>query len=293
MLVIRPFDTHNQSIPMNSRMRSLVLQVWLAIVSSHTTMASWNNLHSRDDSHRYCRPHERIESLAKTAVSKQTFLPVGIATGQAPAFSTEVAGTFQLTPSKPIATLDYGSEVAGYPSFDVSSVSGRVQIEVKYAEAFQALSSNFSDGPYPFAVGLSNTYRVETFEVTTVGQFEAFLLQGGQRWQSIHLLTPGSIAFSSVGFKPSVPVVDIDSLPGQFECDNEKLNEIWKLGAKAATMSCLEQGTQRGIWQVNQTGAFIRGMRSGLSAEGAFLKDYTLEFDARIERGGIGWAVVK
>jgi hypothetical protein len=110
--------------------------------------------------------------------------------------------------------LDYGAEVAGYPTFDVLSISGNVQLEVKYAEAFQALSTNFSDGPYPFAFGLSNTYRVETFEVTSPGTFEAFLLQGGQRWQSIRLLTPGSIEFSSVGFKPSVPVVDIGSLPG-------------------------------------------------------------------------------
>ena len=188
--------------------------------------------------------------------------------------------------------MDYGGEVAGYPTFDVLSLSRKVQIEVKYAEAFQALFSNFSDGPYPFATGLSNTYRVETFEVTTTGQFEAFLLQGGQRWQSIRLLSPGSIAFSYVGFKASVPVVDVDNLPGKFECDDEELNAIWMLGAKAASLSCLEQGTQRETWQVNKSGTFIRGMRSGVSAEGAFLKDYTLEFDARIERGGIGWAVV-
>ncbi|OBT71078.1 hypothetical protein VF21_09863 [Pseudogymnoascus sp. 05NY08] len=45
-------------------------------------------------------------------------------------------------------------------------------------------------------------------------------------------------------------------------------------------MSCIEQGSQKAMWQVNTTGASIRGMRSGLSAKGAFLKDYTLEFDA-------------
>jgi hypothetical protein len=217
---------------------------------------------------------------------------VGIATGQASSSSTGKAGSFQLIPSLPFATLDYGSEVAGYPIFDVSSMTGKVQIEVKYAEAFQALSSNFSDGPYPFAIGLSNTYRVETFEVTNSGTFEAFLLQGGQRWQSIRLLTNGSITFSCVGFKPSVPVVDVKSLPGHFECDDESLNNIWRLGAKAASMACLEKSSQHDIWLVNQTGAFIRGMRSGLSAEGAILKDYILEFDARIERGGIGWVVV-
>jgi hypothetical protein len=87
--------------------------------------------------------------------------------------------------------------------------------------------------------------------------------------------------------------VDINQLPGNFDCDNENLNEIWKLGARAASLACFEQGSQKTIWEVDDNGAFIRGMRSGLSARGAFWEDYTLEFDARIERGGIGWTVVR
>lgn len=197
-----------------------------------------------------------------------------------------------MTPSTPIATLDYGIEVAGYPFFAISSVTESVQIEVKYSEEFSVPLANFSDGPLPFNIGLSNSYRVETFQVTELGYLEAFLLQGGQRWQSIRHLTQGAVTFSSVGFVPSVPILDTDHIPGQFKCDDDRLNKIWRLGAKASAMSCIEQGSQKAMWQVNQTDASIRGMRFGLSAKGAFLKDYTLEFDARIERGGIGWVVV-
>ena len=38
-----------------------------------------------------------------------------------------------------IATIDYGVERAGYPVFEVSSLSGPVQIEVKYTEPWDAL----------------------------------------------------------------------------------------------------------------------------------------------------------
>jgi hypothetical protein len=188
--------------------------------------------------------------------------------------------------------LDYGSEVAGYPFFVISSVTGSVQIEVKYSEEFSGLLANLSDGPPPFNVGLSNSYRVETFQITEPGYLEAFFLQGGQRWQSIRLLTQGSVLFSSIGFVPSVSDLNVDHVPGQFKCDDDKLNKIWRLGARASTMSCLDQNSQKSMWQVDSNGASVRGMRSGISAKGASLKDYTLEFDARIERGGFGWVVV-
>lgn len=86
-----------------------------------------------------------------------------------------------MTPSNPIATLDYGFEVAGYPFFTVTKLTDEVQIEVKYTEAFDGLLAPCGDGPWVFSVGLSNTFRVETFEVAKTRRLEAFLLQGGQR----------------------------------------------------------------------------------------------------------------
>jgi hypothetical protein len=157
--------------------------------------------------------------------SESLFSPVSLAIGsQSSAF-----GQFELNSSVPFATLDYGYEVAGYPFFDVASLCGTVQIEVKYSEDAQALQNNWSDGPFPFAVGLSNTYRVETFQINQTGRLQAYLLQGGQRWESIRLLTGGQVTFSSAGLIATIPVTDVDSLPGGFASSDESLNEIWKV----------------------------------------------------------------
>ncbi|CZR62695.1 related to alpha-L-rhamnosidase A [Phialocephala subalpina] len=223
--------------------------------------------------------------------SSTTFGPVSLALGTGPLYPTNSFRSFQLTSTQPVATLDYGHEVAGYPIFDIAAITGKVQIEVKYTEPFAGLSQPFSDGPYPYAVTLSNSYRVETFEVTKAGPLQAYLLQGGQRWQSIRLLTNGTITFSNVGFKASISMVDVGDLPGSFESDNELLNKVWELGARAVSAACVEKGTQKAIWEVSGDGAFVTGMRPGLSAKAATLKDYTLEFDVKIERAGMGWAV--
>jgi hypothetical protein len=161
--------------------------------------------------------------------SKRIFLPAGLALGRRASTSQGGFKPFHLDQQSPVATLDYGYEVAGYPFFDIKSVSGPAQIEVKYSEEILGLDQPFGDGPFPFAVALANTYRVETYEIKKPGRIDAFLLQGGQRWQSIRLLTKGSVTFSSVGFVPSIPVVEIDNLPGRFVSDDEKLNDIWKV----------------------------------------------------------------
>ncbi|KEY72227.1 hypothetical protein S7711_00226 [Stachybotrys chartarum IBT 7711] len=232
--------------------------------------------------------------LALSSLSKATsvFEPVGLALGSQHSVCGSVFESFRLNQSFPLATLDYGHEVAGYPFFEVESVHGHVQVEVKYSEEAIGLNHNFSDGPFPYAVALANTYRVETYEITEPGRIDAFLLQGGQRWQSIRLLTDGEVVFTAVGFVPSIPVVDMDDLPGTFTSDNEMLNDIWKLGARAAVASCVESGTQKTMWEIDEeNGAFIRGMRAGTTPNGTFFENYTLEFDTKIQSGGIGWTV--
>ncbi|KAH8653754.1 Six-hairpin glycosidase-like protein [Xylariales sp. PMI_506] len=208
--------------------------------------------------------------------SVSLYSPVGLVLGsQRLSFSP-----FEINTSVPSVILDYGHEVAGYPVFDIESISGHVQIEVKYSEDAQALQNGWSDGPFPMTVALSNTYRVETFEINQTGRVEAYLLQGGQRWESIQLLTDGQVTFSGVGFIPSVSVTDIDNLPGGFTSSDESLNEIWKAGS------------QKAIWEVSEeNGAYVRGMRPAVTSAGVFFEDYTLEFDAKIDVGGLGWTV--
>lgn len=47
------------------------------------------------------------------------------------------------------------------------------------------------------------------------------------------------------------------------------------------------------MWEIDEeNGAFVRGMRAGTTSLGTFFENYTLEFDTKIEQGGIGWTVV-
>ncbi|KAE8153050.1 Six-hairpin glycosidase-like protein [Aspergillus avenaceus] len=220
------------------------------------------------------------------------FVPSGVAVGTEPELNTDDFATFKLSEHTPLATIDYGVERAGYPFFHVDSLTNPVQVEVKYSEEFEGLNSPFGDGPYTFANQLGNSFRVETFNITETGRLRSSLLQGGQRWQSMRLLTDGDVSFSAVGFEATIDPVEPEDLPGQFSCDDETLNEIWKLGARAATAACVDKGTQKAIWEVDPTnGVFARSLRPSLSYKGTGLANYTLEFDTMIQRGGSWWSV--
>lgn len=225
--------------------------------------------------------------------SDDVFIPVGVAVGAAPQVQTEQYAPFTLDETNPVATLDYGGESAGYPFFEVSSPTGAVQVEVKYTEEFDGLNQPFSDGPFSYSNQLGNTFRVETFNFTSAGRLVAPLLQGGQKWQSLRLLTPGSVSFSAVGFEATVDTVLPGDLPGQFSSDDEVLNEIWKLGARAATAACFDKGSQKAIWAVDaENGVLAKSTRPSLTADATAWANYTLEFDTLIQKGGSWWSVV-
>lgn len=71
---------------------------------------------------------------------------------------TNTSLTLSLT--DPSVTLDYGTEVAGFPFLSVSGLSGVVQIEVKYTEELSRLLQPYSDRPWMLSNGFSNTFRV-------------------------------------------------------------------------------------------------------------------------------------
>lgn len=226
--------------------------------------------------------------------SEDVFVPVGVAVGSAPQVETEQYAPFTLDETDPVATLDYGGESAGYPFFEVSSLTGPVQVEVKYTEEFGGLNQPFSDGPFSYSNQLGNSFRVETFNFTSAGRLVAPLLQGGQKWQSLRLLTPGSVSFSAVGYEATVDTVLPGDLPGKFSSDDEVLNEIWKLGARASTAACFDKGSQKAIWEVDaEKGVLARNARPSLSAEATAWGNYTLEFDTLIQKGGSWWSVVR
>ncbi len=136
-----------------------------------------------------------------------------------------------------------------------------------------------------------NSFRTETFNISKTGRTESFFIQGGQRWQSITLLTNCSLTLSGVGFRPSNTIKPVDSLPGAFNASDAKYHPVWSLGARSVQAACLEPGTQPSTWEVTSDGAFIRGQYPAQSALGKDFGNYTLTFSTKVVRGGTGWKV--
>lgn len=196
-----------------------------------------------------------------------------------------------LSPTSPFLALDYGFEIAGFPFFHVSALSSPVQIEVKYSETLPALAEPNSDGPWTFSNGLSNTFRVETFNITEEGYIESFFVQGGQRWESIRLLTNATVDIAGIGFRLTGPHEDAETLPGRLSTSNAVYDRIYGLGGGSVQVACVDAGNAPSTWEITDQGALVRGQASAQSAKGLGMANYTLAFKTKIVRGGTGWRV--
>lgn len=199
--------------------------------------------------------------------------------------------TIKLSPNSPILTLDYGIEVAGFPFLDVRSLSGPAQLEVKYAEQYPAILENMADGPLTFSNGLSNTFRIETFNVTGTGYVESFFIQGGQRWQTVRLLTNKSVELQGLGFRATSQHTLAKELPGRLKTGVNAYDRIFGLGGRAVQVACVDSGNAPTTWEITGDGALVRGQAAAQSILGQEQANYTMSFDTKIVRGGTGWRV--
>lgn len=201
--------------------------------------------------------------------------------------------TITLSSTNPVLTLDYGTEVAGFPFITTSNVKTPVQIEVKYSESYVGLENVNGDGPWTFSNGLANSWRVETFNVSKAGHLESYFVQGGQRWQTIRLLTKGSITLERVGMRATSQQEPVDQLPGHMTTDNQIYNKIFDLGGRVVQVACVDAGNAPATWDITDEGAYIRGQTSAQSAQGVLIgaANYTLTFKTKILRGGTGWRI--
>ncbi|KAF5976847.1 alpha-L-rhamnosidase A [Fusarium bulbicola] len=223
-----------------------------------------------------------------------SFWPDGIAVDTSYEAKTYKLSSFTLNSKSRVATVDYGTERAGLPFFEVLKLEKPVQVELRFSEAFIYLEEPWSDGPYLFNTGQANSFRVETFNITQPGCYKSRFVQGGQRWQALRLLTDSFVTIRNVGLESTINTVEIRDLPGAFSCSDNILNEIWKLGARATIDSCLGKSTQPAVWQIDpKNGAYVANQRPAITIKGHSFADYTLEFDAFIDRGGLWWAAAQ
>ncbi|RMY11697.1 hypothetical protein D0868_02987 [Hortaea werneckii] len=196
------------------------------------------------------------------------------------------ASPIALSPEKPYVTLDFESDVAGFPSFVVADLTEAVEIEVKYAEQFMALSNPESDGPWTFSNGLSNSFRVERFSLTKSGPVRSFFVQGAQRWMTIDLLSKSGVTFAKVGFEATSAHNPASELPAQLNTSNPTYDSIWGLGARAAGSFALTPATL-----LSHGKSSLKGHSYVDKPQHSPSKNYTMEFPTKIIKGGIGWTV--
>ncbi|KAH8701535.1 putative alpha-L-rhamnosidase C [Talaromyces proteolyticus] len=193
-----------------------------------------------------------------------------------------------------IVTLDYGADVEGYATFEVSGMTGNTSVfEMSYSETLALLDNYMADGPLTLAASM-DTYRINQFNITNQTTYSNRLIQGGLRYQKLNLSSAGQLEISAVGFRPSVDNTPVSLLPGSFHCSDPVLNRIWDIGTRTVQLCEFPAETLPDFWLITDQGAFIDSLspQPFAQAYAAALTAYELDFMVRPVSKGFGFTVL-
>ncbi|KAB8263657.1 Six-hairpin glycosidase-like protein [Aspergillus pseudonomiae] len=196
--------------------------------------------------------------------------------------------------SPSIVVLDYGRNVEGYATFNVSKRSGDTSaFEMTYSETRALLDSDMGDGPLPLAAAM-DTYRVNRYNITEQKTYSNRLIQGGLRYQKLNLSSAGEVELASIGFKPTVSSTPVTALPGSFNCSDPVLNRIWQVGARTTQLTEIPAKSLPDFWVITDEGAFIDSLApQPFNADFATaMTAYNLEFSVKPVTNGFGFTVL-
>ncbi|MEV6636485.1 alpha-L-rhamnosidase C-terminal domain-containing protein [Actinoplanes sp. NPDC051470] len=214
--------------------------------------------------------------------------------GQPPDSETRATVTGQSNPPVPTTIggasiiLDYGHEVGGFPTFDVSAVSGSPTLQAGYSETRTQIGPR-GDGVPPWASGDPNRYNI--YQVSRPGRITNPEIQGGQRYQQISLTTPGSISFRSVAIRYTAFRPRLDRNSGYFISSSDELNRYWHNGVYTTEVNQLPVGTTGPRWNTDDRSLDVPGSTegAGLLTAGTAWTDYTVTFQTKITADQAGW----
>jgi alpha-L-rhamnosidase len=184
--------------------------------------------------------------------------------------------------------LDYGKDVGGVPEFDVAAASGKPQLEAGYSETLQFLSPT-GDGGDPFGSGDPHSYDVYT--VTQPGTIVNRFVQGGERYEELSLLVPGSITLKSAYIYYEPFLGTSNTFKGNFVSSDESLNRIWYDGAYTLNLVQMRPNTPGGYWVIQNGALNAQGGDAGILNTGLNWTDYTMSFQTKIDNFQSGWVV--
>ncbi|KAL5359966.1 Six-hairpin glycosidase-like protein [Aspergillus floccosus] len=193
-----------------------------------------------------------------------------------------------------VLILDYGRNVEGYGTFQVSRRSGDTSVfEMSYSETEALLDTYMADGPVPLAAAM-DTYRINRYNITEEKTYTNRLIQGALRYQKLNLSSAGELELSFVGFKPAVHEVPLSQLPGSFHCSDPVLNRIWETGARTVQLNEFPARSLPDFWVITDEGARVDSLAPQPFAAdfAATMTAYKVGFSVKPVMRGFGLTVL-
>lgn len=186
--------------------------------------------------------------------------------------------------------LDYGKDVGGYPTFDVTAADGNPTLQAGYSETRRQLTPR-GDGVTPWASGDSQRY--DTYTVSGPGVITNSQIQGGERYEEITLTSPGTISLSSAGIVFTPYLAGPSRYAGTFVSSSGELNKYWYDGVYTAELNQMPAGTAGPNWHLSGGALDVPGTTAGtaLLRSGAAWTDYTASVETKIVNNQAGWMV--
>ncbi|CCQ44440.1 bacterial alpha-L-rhamnosidase family protein [Pseudarthrobacter siccitolerans] len=189
----------------------------------------------------------------------------------------------------PSVVLDYGTNVAGRPWFDVSRADAGTAVRVSYSESahWAGPEGDIRGGHNASA----NRGRVEVLAINGPGRIDRELIQGGQRFQRLALETPGTVSLASVGIHFTAFRATPEQYQGWFVCSSDELTRIWYESAYTTQLNQLPADTLPIPWTVDDSGLRAKGGTLAVLRDAEHWTDVTATFETRIVDRAAGWVV--
>ncbi|KAF4240524.1 hypothetical protein CNMCM6457_007102 [Aspergillus fumigatiaffinis] len=179
-----------------------------------------------------------------------------------------------------IIVLDYGRDVEGYGTFQVTRRSGNTSVfEMSYSETRALLDTYMADGPLPLAAAM-DTYRVNRYNITDEKTYTNRLIQGALRYQKLNLSSGDDTPLSE--------------LPGTFNCSDHVLNRIWETGARTVQLNELPAASLPEFWTITNEGALVDSLvpQPFTADYAAMMTAYNVDFAVKPIANGFGFTVL-
>jgi hypothetical protein len=148
------------------------------------------------------------------------------------------------------------------------------------------------DGPVAMAATM-DTYRINSYNITSTGAINNRLIQGTFRYQKLNLSSAGQLQIRSIGVRPTTHTTPLTQLPGSFESSNEQINSVWAAGARTLQLTEIPKNTIPNFWVVTPEGSLVESLApQTLNKALASSANYNITFEVKMNKGGFGFSVL-